>query len=85
MIDKQLLSILACPLCKSSVQLKENKLWCTNKQCGCIYRIDDDIPVMLIPEAERPCPKCGTQRQWLGEKDILRCPYCGETYRYARE
>lgn len=50
MIDKELLDILACPACKSSVELEEDKIACT--KCGRRYPIRDGIPVMLIEEAE---------------------------------
>jgi len=50
MIDKALLDILACPACKSEVELKEKKIVC--RKCGRRYPIRDDIPVMLIDEAE---------------------------------
>jgi uncharacterized protein YbaR (Trm112 family) len=50
MIDKQLLDILACPACKSDVELKEDKIAC--KKCGKKYPIKDGIPIMLIDEAE---------------------------------
>lgn len=83
MIDKELLEILACPFCKSDVKLQEGKLICTNKECGCKYRIEDDIPIMLIDEAERPCPKCSAQRDW--DDDILKCPKCGATLKYERK
>ncbi len=49
-IDKELLDILACPLCKTPVVLQGEKLVCT--QCGRKYPIRDEIPVMLIEEAE---------------------------------
>jgi uncharacterized protein YbaR (Trm112 family) len=52
MIDKELLGILACPACKADVKLEENKIICTG--CGRRYPIKDDIPVMLIHEAELP-------------------------------
>lgn len=52
MIDKELLEILACPLCKESVKLEDNKIVCT--KCGRRYPIKDDIPIMLIDEAELP-------------------------------
>ncbi len=52
MIDKELLDILACPLCKESVVLKDEKIVCT--KCGRRYPIRDDIPIMLIDEAELP-------------------------------
>ncbi|NOX97988.1 MAG: Trm112 family protein [Nitrospirae bacterium] len=50
MIDKDLLDILACPACKGDVELKEKKLVCI--ECGRRYPLRDDIPVMLIDEAE---------------------------------
>ena len=52
MIDKELLDILACPLCKTDVRLEADKLVCT--KCGRRYPIKDDIPIMLIDEAELP-------------------------------
>ncbi len=52
MIDKELLDILACPLCKTEVEFKDDKIVCTN--CGRRYPVKDDIPVMLIDEAELP-------------------------------
>ncbi len=52
MIDKELLEILACPLCKTEVRLEIDKIVCT--KCGRRYPVKDDIPVMLIDEAEMP-------------------------------
>ncbi|MGR3309967.1 MAG: Trm112 family protein [Candidatus Brocadiales bacterium] len=52
MVDKELLEILACPLCKTDVTLENDKIICTN--CGRRYPIRDDIPIMLIDEAELP-------------------------------
>jgi uncharacterized protein YbaR (Trm112 family) len=53
MLDKKLLEILACPACKGTLEYdRENqKLVCY--QCKLKFRIDDDIPVMLVDEAER--------------------------------
>lgn len=55
MIDKELLEILACPLCKTEVQLEGEKIVCT--RCGRRYPIKDDIPIMLVEEAETPDKK----------------------------
>ncbi|MGQ9705661.1 MAG: Trm112 family protein [bacterium] len=54
MLNEKLLEILACPLCKVGVDYdKENeKLICP--KCGRRYRIEDNIPIMLIEEAELP-------------------------------
>lgn len=52
MIDKELLDILACPLCKEEIRLENDRIVCT--KCGRRYPIRDDIPIMLIDEAELP-------------------------------
>ncbi len=58
MIDKELLEILACPLCKTEVVLDEQNARLICSQCGRRYPIRDGIPVMLIDEAEQgPPPK----------------------------
>ena len=52
MVNEQLLSILACPACKTHVQLApDNHLVCHG--CGRRYPIRDGIPVMLLEEAEQ--------------------------------
>ena len=50
-ISKELLEILACPLCKEEVKLTQdgNGLKCV--KCHRVYPIRDDIPVMLVDEA----------------------------------
>ena len=52
----ELLEILACPACHSPVTVNEaaSTLDCTGPDCGLRYRVEDDIPVMLIDEAIRP-------------------------------
>ena len=50
-MDAELLKILACPACKASVELKEEKIVCT--KCGRKYSVRDGIPIMLINEAEQ--------------------------------
>jgi uncharacterized protein YbaR (Trm112 family) len=52
MIDKELLDILACPACKADVRLENDRIVCV--KCGRRYPIKDDIPIMLIEEAEMP-------------------------------
>ncbi len=54
MIDKELLDIMACPACKKEVKLLDQKIVCTNPDCGLRYPIRDGIPIMLIEEAEKP-------------------------------
>lgn len=57
MLDKKLLEILACPRCKGDLEYqpdKENdkngKLIC--HACKLVFRVEDDIPIMLLDEAE---------------------------------
>jgi len=54
-IAKELLDILVCPLDKKPVRLDGDRLVCS--ECGRRYPIVDDIPVMLIDEAELPGQK----------------------------
>lgn len=51
-IRKELLEILACPQCKGPVRLdeKDDSLRCD--ACRLAYPIRDEIPVMLIDEAQ---------------------------------
>ena len=51
-LKKELLEILACPKCKGDLEYtqKNNKLIC--HACRLKYDIQDDIPIMLIDEAE---------------------------------
>ncbi len=50
-MDKTLLEILACPLCKGKVQLEKDRQELICRPCGLAYPIRDDIPVMLESEA----------------------------------
>lgn len=55
-LDPVLLDILVCPDCKGSLTVDHdhNELIC--RQCGLIYPVRDDIPIMLVEEARRPPP-----------------------------
>jgi len=59
MIDKGLLDILACPVCKTAVRLEGDRIVCLT--CGRRYPVRNDIPVMLIDEAEAPGEKGGKE------------------------
>jgi uncharacterized protein YbaR (Trm112 family) len=50
-ISQELLSILACPVCKTKVVLENDLLVCN--ACGRRYPIRDGIPVMLVDEGDR--------------------------------
>ncbi len=57
MIKQELLDIIACPKCKGSVQLNEEKNGLICQACKLIYEIRDGIPIMLIDEA-KPLDPC---------------------------
>jgi uncharacterized protein len=50
-VDKELLEILACPVCKTPVVEVKNGTALKCNQCKRVYPIKDDIPVMLVDEA----------------------------------
>ena len=50
-VDAELLEILACPNCKTPVQLVKSGTALKCGKCHRVYPIKDDIPVMLIDEA----------------------------------
>ncbi len=52
-IDQELLDILACPKCKGEVKLTEKGDGLVCEACKLKYPVKDDIPVMLIDEAEK--------------------------------
>ncbi len=52
MIDKELLDILVCPLSKAPLVLDGDFLVSTDEKTRRRYRIEDDIPIMLIEESE---------------------------------
>jgi len=48
LVSKELLKILACPVCKGDLKLKGKKLTC--KSCKEEYLVKDGIPILLPPE-----------------------------------
>jgi hypothetical protein len=51
-VPTELLEFLVCPKCKGDLEYRtepEEELRC--HACRLIYRVEDDIPVMLIDEA----------------------------------
>ncbi len=51
-LAQQLLDILACPDDKGPLLYFETEGWLYNPRLNRRYRIEDDIPIMLIDEAE---------------------------------
>ena len=52
-ISTELLAILACPQCKGDVHLKKDGSGIVCESCRLAFPVRDDIPVMLIDEAEK--------------------------------
>jgi uncharacterized protein YbaR (Trm112 family) len=57
MISEELLSIMCCPETKADLVLDGNFLVSTDKDSRRRYRIENDIPVMLIDESEVLSPE----------------------------
>ena len=51
-ISKFLLEILVCPKCKTNLVLDQDRIALLCENCRLKYRIENDIPIMLIDEAE---------------------------------
>ncbi len=52
-LSPDLLSILVCPACKGDLAYDEAALTLTCSACRLRYKVVDDIPVMLVDEAEK--------------------------------
>jgi uncharacterized protein YbaR (Trm112 family) len=53
MVDQKLLEILACPACKGGLICDEEDQKLVCQKCRLKYPVRDDIPVMLVDQAER--------------------------------
>ena len=52
MVKQELLDILACPKCKGDLEYNKQDDTLVCQTCRLIYQVEDDIPIMLIDEAE---------------------------------
>ncbi len=54
-VSKELIEILICPNCRGPIEYDEagSKISCVG-ECKYVYPVRDDIPIMLIDEAEKP-------------------------------
>ncbi|RJQ28514.1 MAG: Trm112 family protein [Peptococcaceae bacterium] len=48
--NEELFAILVCPVCKVSLEKRDSGIFCST--CCRLYPIRDEIPIMLIEEAE---------------------------------
>ena len=55
-VSPHLLEVLRCPKCRSEVRISEDQksITCQGRDCGLVYPVKDDIPVMIIEEATKP-------------------------------
>ena len=52
-LSPDLLAILACPACKGELVYEEGAQRLVCNACRLRYRVVDDVPVMLVDEAEK--------------------------------
>lgn len=52
-MDKKLLEILVCPLCKGPLDYRRKDAELVCRPCRLAYPVRDDIPVMLEEEARQ--------------------------------
>ena len=52
MLKKELLDILCCPKpeCRGELDYSAEKDTLTCKKCGHVYRVENDIPIMLVED-----------------------------------
>jgi uncharacterized protein YbaR (Trm112 family) len=51
-LNKALLEILVCPQCKGELLLEDDESGLRCEACRLLYAIRDDIPIMLVEEAQ---------------------------------
>ncbi len=51
-VSEKLLALLVCPKCKGELELSADGVSLDCGSCKLRFRIEDDIPVMLIDEAQ---------------------------------
>ncbi len=51
-----MLDIIACPKCKGRLELKPDQSGLTCRNCELLFKIEDNIPILLIEKAEK-CPE----------------------------
>ncbi|EDP76431.1 Trm112 family protein [Hydrogenivirga sp. 128-5-R1-1] len=56
MLDRKLLEILACPVCKGDLLYEEEKDILVCERCGVYYEVKEGIPV-LLPDSGKPLVK----------------------------
>lgn len=52
MLDPKLLEILVCPKCKGPLRYDEDDAALVCEECRLRYEVRDDIPILLVDEAQ---------------------------------
>ena len=52
-LSPDLLSILVCPQCKGDLEYDAEAQTLTCQRCRLRYRVENDIPLMLVEKAEK--------------------------------
>ncbi len=52
MVSRELLDILVCPACKGDLVYEQEPERLICRACQLAYPVKDDIPIMLVDEAE---------------------------------
>jgi uncharacterized protein YbaR (Trm112 family) len=52
-LDREILEIIVCPKCKGELIYEEDKERLVCKNCSVYYPIREDIPILLIEEAQK--------------------------------
>lgn len=76
MVDQRLLEILVCPWCLGALKHEADRLACVKCRAG--YSIVDDIPNMLVEEADLRCVHCDAGLKV--ESGTATCPECGKSW-----
>ena len=52
-VAKEIVEILACPVCKSEVvyESESDRICCVNQECQRTYPIKEGIPLMVVEES----------------------------------
>ena len=86
-----LLKILICPICKSSIMLKNGQLVCQNSSCGLKFPIINDIAIMLSglnKDFEQTQEKWNEEyrnRYTLETINLLDDPEVNDTYTHVKK
>lgn len=51
-LDKELIDILVCPVCKGELEYREEDSELVCHQCKLRFQVRDGIPIMLVDEAK---------------------------------